>query len=105
MAKIGFISLGCEKNTSDTEYCIGALLSAGHEITGDPAEADCIVINTCGFIRDSRDEAEEAIREMLALKKERPGLRVIVAGCYAQRNGKALGEKFPEADAFLGVEP
>ncbi|MBQ9358610.1 MAG: 30S ribosomal protein S12 methylthiotransferase RimO [Abditibacteriota bacterium] len=105
MAKIGFISLGCEKNTYDTECSVAALVSKGHVMTPDPREADCIIINTCGFIAAAREEAEEQIAEMLALKKERPGLKVIVAGCYVQKYHRELAARFPEADAFAGIEP
>ncbi|MBO4548813.1 MAG: 30S ribosomal protein S12 methylthiotransferase RimO, partial [Abditibacteriota bacterium] len=104
MARIGFISLGCEKNTYDTECAIGALLSLGHEITGDPAEADCVVINTCGFIEPAREEARDNIRDMLLLKKERPSLKVLITGCYAQKYMRELEELFPQADGILGIE-
>ena len=105
MAKIGFISLGCEKNAFDTECSIAALVSKGHVITPDPEEADCIIINTCGFIEPARLEAKQQIAEMLALKKRRPGLKVIVAGCYVQKYRQELEARFPLADGFLGIEP
>jgi len=101
---IGIISLGCAKNTFDTEAAIANLITNGHNITNDFNEADIILINTCGFIKDARDEADENIDEIVQLKKKRPNLKLIVTGCYPQKFKNELLKSFPEIDAMCGIE-
>jgi ribosomal protein S12 methylthiotransferase len=99
--KIGMVSLGCAKNRVDSENLLGRLRDAGHEFVDDPAQADAIFVNTCGFIEDAKQESIDAILEMAQARKE--GARLIVTGCLAQRYGDALMEQIPEIDALLGV--
>ena len=81
MAKIGFVSLGCSKNLVDTEVMLHALVSAGHEITPDETEADIVVINTCGFIGDAKQESIDNILDIAWLKKNRSLRGIIATGC------------------------
>ena len=101
--KIFFISLGCDKNLSDSEHMIGRLVSAGHEITDEEDQADAIIINTCCFIRDARDESVDTILEMAERKKAGTCRALIITGCLAQRYQKEIRETLPEVDAVLGT--
>ncbi len=82
---------------------LGQLLEAGHTITSEASDADCVVVNTCGFIRPAADESIDAILEMVQWKKEAPGRRLVVAGCLPQRYGQDLVKALPEVDVFLGT--
>jgi ribosomal protein S12 methylthiotransferase len=97
------LSLGCAKNLVDSEVMLGFLRRNGFRITPRMDEADVLIVNTCGFIRPAREEAEMAIRRALRLKRRLPGLRVIVTGCYVQRSAQKLKAAFPAVDAWLGV--
>lgn len=98
-----FISLGCPKNVVDSERMLGLLELDGYQLVEDPADADFVVVNTCGFIEQSRDESLAAIDQMLDLK-DRGQLRgVIVAGCLAERQKEELLVKRPGIDALVGV--
>ena len=101
--KIGFISLGCSKNTIDTEMMLAHLDNAGHEITANAQEADIILINTCGFIGDAREESIETIKEMSRCKKTGKLKKLIVTGCLAERWRDKLMQKIPEIDAVVGL--
>ena len=101
--KIGFVSLGCCKNLTDTEVMLAELREAGYEITGEETEADIIIINTCGFIEDSKTEAIENILDIAWLKQNASLKGLIVCGCLVQRYGKEIAEQFPEVDAILSV--
>lgn len=94
-------TLGCPKNVSDSEYAAGLLTEASHIIVADPGDADVILVNTCGFINDAK---EESIDRILELSKEKPedGI-LIVSGCLSQRYGEDLGNALPEADIVIGV--
>lgn len=100
---IGFISLGCPKNLVDSEKMLGLLAEDGLTITNNPADADAIVINTCGFLQASKDESLQAIREAARFKKKGRCQRIIVAGCLAQRYRTKLLEDAPEIDRLVGV--
>lgn len=100
---VGFISLGCPKNLVDSEKMLGLLAENGLTITSDPAKADAIVINTCGFLQASKDESMQAIREAAAFKDNGRCQRVIVAGCLAQRYQTKLLQEAPEIDRLVGV--
>ena len=82
---IAIISLGCPKNQVDADVFCHALLKAGHQTVADPAEADVIIINTCGFIQSAKEEAIENILMACQYKRGNPGLKVIVTGCLAER--------------------
>ena len=101
--KILFISLGCDKNLADSEEMLGLLTAGGHEITDDETQADAIVINTCCFIKDAKDESVETILEMAEYKKTGSCHALIVTGCMAQRYQKEIIEEVPEVDAVLGT--
>ena len=101
--KIGVISLGCSKNRVDTENMLKMLQDEGAEFTADPEKAEVIIVNTCGFINDAKQESIDTILEM-AEKKQTGTLRaLIVTGCLSQRYQNELAEELPEVDAFLGV--
>lgn len=101
--KILFISLGCDKNLADSEEMLGLLTAGGHEITDDETQADAIVINTCCFIKDAKEESVETIPEMAEYKKTGSCHALIVTGCMAQRYQKEIIEEVPEVDAVLGT--
>lgn len=101
--KILFIALGCDKNLADSEEMLGLLTAGGHEITDDETQADAIVINTCCFIKDAKEESVEAILEMAEYKKTGSCHALIVTGCMAQRYQKEIIEEVPEVDAVLGT--
>lgn len=104
MKRVALISLGCAKNLVDSEVMLGCLAGSGYGFVGDQREADIIIINTCGFIRPARDEALAAIRRAVRLKKEKPSLRIVVAGCYVEKDEDDLSRKFPRVDAWTGVK-
>ena len=97
------VSLGCPKNQVDAEQMLGVLAGSGYEITADQAEADVIVVNTCGFIESAKEESIEAILEAASMKKRGSCKKVIVAGCLAQRYREELSKELPEADVIMGT--
>ena len=100
--KILFISLGCDKNLADSEEMLGLLTGNGHEIVDSEEEADAIVINTCCFIHDAKEESVNTILEMAEYKKTGTCKILIVTGCMAQRYKEEITEEIPEVDAVLG---
>lgn len=98
-----FVSLGCPKNLVDSEKMLGTLALDGYTLVSDPVGADFVIVNTCGFIEQSRAESKAVIREMLDLKKQGKTRGVIVAGCLPQRLGPALLGEMPEIDHIVGV--
>src|SRR5919206_5269837 len=96
MKKVGFISLGCPKNLVDSEVMMGRLKQEGYEITGDAAEAETLVVNTCGFIDAAKKESIEAILEAARLKSEGKCRRLVVAGCLVERYREELRAEMPE---------
>ena len=98
-------TLGCSRNQVDSEIMLGKLAARGHALTPDPAEADVIIINTCGFISTASDEAVDVILEMAEYKKTGVCKRLIATGCLAQRykDDPDLTATLPEVDAFLGT--
>ena len=101
--KILFISLGCDKNLADTEVMLGLLASRGCEMTDDETQADIIVINTCCFIHDAKEESIQNILEMAEYKKTGQAKALIVTGCLAQRYRQEILEEIPEVDEVLGT--
>jgi ribosomal protein S12 methylthiotransferase len=101
--KYALISLGCPKNLVDAERMAGLLHQAGYRMVADPKGADFVLINTCGFIGDARNEAHDVIREMVALKRRGRLRGVIVTGCLAERDKEKLLEMYPEVDQLVGV--
>lgn len=98
--KINFTSLGCPRNLVDSEVMIGLLMRSGYEITPTLEEADYLIVNTCGFLKASRDESNDVIEELLSYKKE--GAKVIVTGCMAQTHQDEIRKAYPEINAILG---
>ncbi|CAN5272188.1 30S ribosomal protein S12 methylthiotransferase RimO [soil metagenome] len=100
---LAFVSLGCPKNTVDSERMLGKLTADGYALQADADGADVVVINTCGFIEPARLESLAVIREMLELKKAGKIGSVIVAGCLAERNREQLLDEVPGVDQIVGV--
>ena len=103
MRKVGMVSLGCAKNRVDSENMLGMLREKGFEIVNDPAEADVLFVNTCGFIESAKEESIDAIFEMAQYKKSGKAKKLFVTGCLAQRYPDALLSEIPEIDGILGV--
>src|SRR5688500_18127711 len=101
--KIGLVSLGCPKNLVDSEVMLGLAEQAGHEITGDAADADVLVVNTCAFIDSAKQESIDTILEMAQHKTGGRARRLVVTGCLAERYREELREQIPEIDAVLGT--
>ncbi|MCX6647113.1 MAG: 30S ribosomal protein S12 methylthiotransferase RimO [bacterium] len=100
---LGLISLGCPKNTVDSEFLLGKLQVLGWKFTDDIDKASCLVVNTCGFINDARLESEEALEEICSVKAERPDVILVATGCLPQRESTDLKIDFPELDLIVGV--
>jgi ribosomal protein S12 methylthiotransferase len=101
--KIGLISLGCPKNLVDSEVMLGLAQGHGHELTRDAADADVLVVNTCAFIDNAKQESIDTILEMAEQKKTGRCTKLIVTGCMAERYRNELLEQIPEIDAVLGT--
>ncbi len=98
-----FISLGCDKNLVDSEVMLGLLDAKGYQIVDDETQADIIVINTCCFVHDAKEESIQTILEMAEYKKEGRLKALIVTGCLAQRYRQEIIDEIPEVDAVLGT--
>jgi ribosomal protein S12 methylthiotransferase len=98
-----FVSLGCPKALVDSEKMLGTLALDGYTLVSDPDGADFVIVNTCGFIEQSRAESKAVIREMLDLKERGRTKGVIVAGCLPERLGGSLLQELPEIDHIVGV--
>ena len=101
---VGFISLGCAKNLVDSEHMAAVLRSEGIVLARSPEEADIILVNTCGFIGDAKEESVDAILQACARKQTGDCRAVIVAGCLIQRYQAELQRAIPEVDAFIGLD-
>lgn len=101
--KVGMISLGCNKNRVDSETALGLLREHGYELTADPAQADVLMVNTCGFIASAKEESIDAILEMARYKQTGRCKVLVVTGCLAQRYEKDLMQEIPEIDLLMGV--
>ncbi|MBQ4452346.1 MAG: 30S ribosomal protein S12 methylthiotransferase RimO [Clostridia bacterium] len=101
--RIGMVQLGCSKNRVDGEIMLGTLRDRGCEIVSDPAQADVVIVNTCGFIESAKQESIDAILEAAQYKKTGRLKKLLVSGCLSQRYPRELSEGLPEVDAFIGV--
>ena len=103
---VGMISLGCDKNRVDAEIMLTYLRDAGYKFTCDAANADILIVNTCGFISNARSESMDAINEMSEYRKnpKHRCQRLIVTGCMPQKWSSSMREEFPEVDIFLGID-
>ncbi len=102
--KVGMISLGCAKNLVDGEVMLGHLESVGIRVTADAREADVVVVNTCGFINDAKQESIDSILEVAEAKNSGRVRRLVVSGCMAQAYAEELKKEIPEIDAFIGLD-
>jgi ribosomal protein S12 methylthiotransferase len=102
-ARVGVITLGCDKNTVDSERIMARLAGSGAQVTTDIEDVDVIVINTCGFIDRAKEESIEALLEAVRLKQQGRVKAVVAMGCLVQRYKQDLVEEIPEIDAFLGL--
>ena len=100
---VGAVSLGCNKNRVDTETALGLLKEKGYRLTGNPAEADILLVNTCGFIDPAKEESVNTILEMAEYKKTGRCKVLAVTGCLSQRYSGDLMKEIPEIDLLLGV--
>ncbi len=103
MTKVGFVSLGCSKNLVDTEVMLRTLYDAGFELTPDEAEAEIIVVNTCGFIESAKRESIDNIIDVARLKEDGKCKYVIATGCLVERYREEVMQQLPEVDALIGV--
>ncbi|HAE42205.1 MAG TPA: 30S ribosomal protein S12 methylthiotransferase RimO [Clostridiales bacterium] len=102
MEKIHIVTLGCSKNTVDTEYMLG-LLQSKYTITSNIEDSDIVIINTCTFINDAKEESISSIFEAVSLKKEGIIKKIVLAGCLSQRYAEELVLEIPEIDMFIGT--
>jgi ribosomal protein S12 methylthiotransferase len=102
--KVHLVSLGCARNLVDSEVMIGTLLEKGWQHTSQPNDADAIIVNTCGFIQSAKEESIDTILSFAELKRNKPHMRLIVAGCLAQRYKTQLAKGIPEVDFFVGTD-
>ena len=100
--KVHFISLGCPKNLVDSEIMAGTLMKDGYSVVADAEGADTVVVNTCGFVEDSKKESIQRILDMAQLKQDGKIKKIVVAGCLTQRYKNDLVDGLPEADLFVG---
>ena len=101
--KILFVSLGCDKNLVDSEMMLGMLAQRGHSFTDDETEAEAVVVNTCCFIGDAKEESVNTLLQMAELKKEGQIQVLIAAGCLAQRYREEIQQEIPEVDEIIGT--
>lgn len=103
MKKIGLISLGCDKNRVDSEILLGSVIQNDYQIVVNPEDADILIVNTCAFIESAKQEAIEAIFDLVNVKYV-TGAKLVVTGCLAQRYSQDLLEEIPEIDAIVGAD-
>lgn len=102
--KIGMVSLGCPKNLVDSEVMLGLIREKQLEITNDPAEADLIIVNTCGFIESAKEESVNTVLQMAEYKQNGSCKYLVMTGCLGQRYADELFESMPEVDAIVGTD-
>ena len=101
--KVSLVTLGCDKNTVDSERYLAQLVAHGAVPTDDPSEAEVVIVNTCGFIDAAKKESIDALVEAGKLKSEGACQAVVAVGCMVQRHKSELVEALPEVDLFLGA--
>ncbi|MGF1657149.1 MAG: 30S ribosomal protein S12 methylthiotransferase RimO [Verrucomicrobiales bacterium] len=103
---VGLISLGCAKNLVDGEVMLGSILNKGMRVTNDPQEADVLIVNTCAFIDAAKEESIEAVLSAIQERAQggKPGQKIVMSGCMAQRYSEELKASMPEVDAFMGLD-
>ena len=103
LRRVHLVTLGCPKNQVDSEVMLGVLARRGHEMVLDPDAADVLVVNTCAFNGPAKEESIDAILDLAAVKAARPGRRLVVTGCLAQRYADDLQQALPEVNVFVGT--
>ena len=103
LKKIGMVSLGCPKNTVDSEIVLGSLTDKGYSVTSNEGDADVIIVNTCGFIDKAKEESIDAILEMAEYKRKGNCQKLVVMGCLSQRYNDELLKEIPEIDYLVGA--
>ena len=103
MASVYFLSLGCDKNLTDSEAMLGLLHQAGHRFTEEPSEADVIIVNTCSFIGDAKEESIEAVLDLAKQKQEGRCKALLACVCLAERYQNEILKELPELDAVIGT--
>ena len=103
MPSVGIVSLGCAKNRVDAEMMMYQLNQAGFQLKEDPAMADAVIVNTCGFIESAKQESIDEILELAMLKKEGKIKAIIVTGCLAERYNSDIMKELTEVDAVIGI--
>ena len=101
--RIGLVTLGCDKNTVDSEKMMAALVGHGARVSSDVQGSDVVVVNTCGFIEAAKEQSIETILESCQLKEEGSIRAVVAVGCMVQRYKQELQSEIPEVDLFLGL--
>jgi ribosomal protein S12 methylthiotransferase len=101
--RVAVVTLGCDKNTVDSERMMAALLGQGARVSSDPTGADVVIINTCGFIQAAKEETIETILDALRMKEDGEVRAVVAVGCMVQRHGAELAQEIPEVDLYLGL--
>ena len=101
--KILFVSLGCDKNLVDSEVMLGLLGESGYTFTDDEAEAEIVIVNSCCFIGDAKEESINTILQMAELKKTGVCKALIVTGCLSQRYREEIKKEIPEVDGIVGT--
>ena len=104
MNTLHLVSLGCAKNLVDSEMMLGHLELGGYSVVEDPADADLLLVNTCGFIRPAVEEAVDEILRLSEYKEADPDKKLVVTGCMVQRYGAELQKELPEVDLFVGID-
>jgi len=100
---VGLISLGCSKNRVDSEQTLAFLTARGYKVVSDPAKAEVIIVNTCGFIQSAKEEAIATLFEMAEYKQTGKCRLLVATGCFAQRYPEAIRDEMPEVDVIMGV--
>ncbi len=101
--RVHLVSLGCPKNLVDSEVFLGRIASEGFQITPEPRAADVLMVNTCGFIDDAKDESIQTILGLSEHQEDDPNKAIVVVGCMAQRYPDELAKEIPEIDAIIGL--
>src|SRR5690606_13771308 len=102
--RIALVTLGCDKNTVDSERMMAALVGHGARVTADPEGADVVLVNTCGFIREAKEQSIETILEACELKEQGALKAVVAVGCLVQRYKADLSRELPEIDLLMGLD-
>src|ERR1700752_75358 len=104
LLSVAMVTLGCARNEVDSEELAGRLEAGGFLLVEDPAEADTVVVNTCGFVESAKKDSVDTLLETADLKATGRTRAVVAVGCMAERYGKELADSLPEADAVLGFD-